>query len=79
MEIKINYLAELEANISGKLDFIQSEFDYLFSHKMKFSAEDRKKAAGLINYLAKIVDSPIAVNRLSEILEELEAKYPNLF
>lgn len=79
MEIKINFHAELEANILEQIEFIQEEFDYLFGHKMYYDSQDRDIAAGLINYLARIVDSQVAIEKLSRSLENLENKYPNLF
>ncbi len=78
MEIKINFYAELEANTYKQIQFIREEFDYLFGHKMHFSAEDQKVAAGLINYLARIAIHPSAIQQLSKVLEDIESKYPNL-
>ena len=77
--VKINYHQEIEAKIVDYINFIREEFDYLFSQKHTFTAQDRDIATGLINYLAKIVDSPIAIEYLSQTLEELEYTYPNLF
>ena len=79
MEIKINFHAEIEAKTVEQIQFICKEFDYLFESKIQYTAKDRKIAADLINYLARIIDSPTAINQLSNILEDLEAKYPNLF
>ena len=77
--IKVNFHAEIEAKIVDQVNFIREEFDHLFSQKTDYTKQDRELAAGLINYLAKIVDSPIDINHLSQTLEELEFAYPTLF
>ena len=77
--IKVNFHAEIEAKIVDEVNFIREEFDHLFSQKTDYTKKDRELAAGLINYLAKTIDTPISIDHLSQTLEELEFTYPNLF
>lgn len=79
MQIRIDYNAELEANLFNQIKFIREEFEIHFGHKLQYNYADKRLAEDLINYLAKIVNSPNYIDFLVETLEQLENDFPNLF
>ena len=79
MELQINYRLELEADVREAIDFIRDEFMHLFGQKRTFSEKDKQLALDLINYLAKLIETPVCLDHLAKALKEIEDIYPTLF
>jgi hypothetical protein len=79
MEIKIDYSAELVTLDKKQIDFIRGEFDEIFGHKKRFTKQDHKIAKDLLNYLSKLIDTPVCLDALSDTLKYLEKRYAALF
>ena len=79
MEVQINYREELEADVRKAIDFMRDEFMFIFGQKLTFTERDRQIAMDLINYLAKLIETPVCLDHLAKALKEIEEIYPILF
>jgi hypothetical protein len=79
MEVQINYRLELEMDVREAIDFVRDEFMFLFGQKLTFTETDRQIATDLINYLAKLIETPLCLDHLAKALKEIEQIYPTLF
>lgn len=78
-----DYDAIMENNLLEQLNWLKSEFDFLFKFKKhKISQEDKKLARRIIdNFMDNInvIENERMLEILSDALETLEFDYPELF
>lgn len=79
MEVQINYREELEADVRKAIDFMRDEFMFIFGKKLTYTERDRQMAMNLINYLVKLIETPVCLDHLANTLKEIEEIYPTLF
>jgi hypothetical protein len=79
MDLHINYNSELEKSVRQEIEYIKEEFELLFGHLDRFEPQHKRLAANLLNYLSKMIETPVCLDYLTQTLQILERKYSALF
>jgi hypothetical protein len=73
----------LEDNLIKELEWLKTEFEFLFkSKKKKYTEKDQKIANAILDYFLEntyVGDNIILLHLLSERVENIENSYMNLF